>query len=180
MCCKEVMPKNMSLNCCAFDAEFITDDTGQVRFLTISVSKYNPKDGSIENVTFAPGAGDAMTAEEVEAAVRFIFQLYKNKNVVVSWSGADSDWRHMHSCVASDEAKSICAFLAMKHVDLAHLLLCDKGYMTGLDVVASNTLRKEKPMPSSDGSLCSIRVKIPSVTTSMRVVLQTLASPRIR
>ena len=34
--------------------------------------------------------------------------------------------------------------------------------------------------PSSDGSLCSIRVSTPSVTTSMRVARETRVSSRMR
>lgn len=142
----------MSLNCCGVDAEFVRNSvTGEVQFLTISVTRFTSRTSQMDNTTFVPTEGHPhMSAEEVEAAVMYIYALYKHMYVVVSWSGTDSDWRHMYTCVVTDEARRVCAFLAQKHVDLAYLLLCHKGYMTGLEHVASQTLKKKKPMASSD------------------------------
>lgn len=140
----------MVMNYFAFDTEFSFQADGSLQFLAIAVSwsQYAPA------VVFsALPLAECMAPHEVAHAVFVMYSMFKARAVPVTWSGTNSDFRLLHNFFVRHGLfghAAMCTEMVMHHVDLAFLMLCDRGHMVGLDAVTHQTLGVEKPIKSSN------------------------------
>ena len=80
--------------------------------------------------TYAP----FMSQEDLDRMLTYLVEAWKDGYDIVTWNGMGFDFP-----VLADEIpnrRDTCRDLAMTHIDPAFQMLCEKGYMCGLDAAA--------------------------------------------
>lgn len=129
------------------------DAGGQPLFITCIAFNWRDADGSAHNWTLHgnPSRPRPMPRKMVEEAVHFLVEKHRQGYTIVTWNGANFDFRVLAALVRSHP--TLCAEIAdvaRGHVDLAYLFLCRHGFMVGLDAAAQAIGMPPKLMSGKD------------------------------
>jgi hypothetical protein len=119
----------------------------------------------VEIVGFAPfghdilPVADARTRQMSAAAARGIVQWLANAadagRLIVTWNGLGFDFPVLARACRDDFYTRAVADLALRSCDLGFAMLCDRGYMIGLDT-AAKALGLAGKLPGMDGKLAPL------------------------
>jgi hypothetical protein len=79
---------------------------------------------------------EKMTGDVIEDLVNYLWSFHRLGNHIVTFNGLGFDFDVLAEECVHDWAKFRCAEMAMNHIDIGFAMLCDKGYMIGLDTMA--------------------------------------------
>jgi len=97
----------------------------------------------------------AMRAGEVDEVVLWLHEMQQKGYKIITWNGAGFDFRVLAvECSHPEMVREI----AWDHIDLAFQMLCEKGYMIGLDTAAKG-LGVEGKLEGMSGALAPVMWK---------------------
>lgn len=86
-----------------------------------------------------------MTSAEVCALVRYLATMRERGFTLVTWNGLGFDWQLLARECGDRELAALCAELARAHVDVGFQMVCERGFMIGLDAAARGLGLEGKP-----------------------------------
>lgn len=81
---------------------------------------------------FAP----SMSPERIMQLVDYLHTMHQAGYSIVTWNGLGFDFDVLAEEARDPHTALVCVDLAMNHVDIAFHMLCDKGFMIGLEAAA--------------------------------------------
>ncbi len=91
------------------------------------------------------GYPSAMTPPEVCTFIRYLAMMAERGYTIASWNGLSFDWQLLARECGDRELAVLCADLARAHVDVAFQMVCERGFMIGLDAAAKGLGLGGKP-----------------------------------
>jgi hypothetical protein len=78
-----------------------------------------------------------MAPEEVRVLARYLYDLYTDGYLPLTWNGLGFDFDVLAEESSSDETTTLCRELALNHIDIAFAMFCAKGFMVSLGKAAT-------------------------------------------
>jgi len=79
----------------------------------------------------------SMTPREIRSLVSYLFREYRDhQRIPITWNGLGFDFDVLSYECEAPLSSSFCRFLAVSHIDIAFQMLCEKGFMIGLNAAA--------------------------------------------
>lgn len=91
-----------------------------------------------------------LNENKIKECIDYLLKNSNKKTRITSYNGCGFDFKVIFNSLEDEKYKNYVKNLAMKHVDIAFQMLCEKGYMTSLNSASLGCGFEEKTMNGAD------------------------------